>query len=137
MKNNDFEKIAEQFALCAVNRNTEQMPEVVEQMKKTAGVAEDLKQYLSTPNGARMIGGLGAAGLGVLTGLMQPKRKGRNALLYGAIGGLGGIGCRASVQSVFLITSRPRSRQTKPIRRLLRRRRKVTEKKLLTPLTRT
>lgn len=83
MHKNNFEKIADQLALCAVTRDTTKIGHI----KQAAG-------FLENPTNRYLLGGLGGAGLGALVGYTQPdksKRK-RNALYYGALGGLGGLG---------------------------------------------
>lgn len=89
MNNADFEKVATRLALCAVTRDTTELGHI----KQAAGFdLNSIGQYLNTPGGRYALGGLGGAGLGALVGAMQPKRKGRNSLYYGALGGLGGLG---------------------------------------------
>jgi hypothetical protein len=81
MTNNDFEKLAGQLARSAVTGET--LPENLVQIK-TALVGGDAGRYL--------LGGLGGAGIGALIGATQGRNKKRNALYYGTLGGLGGLG---------------------------------------------
>lgn len=60
--------------------------QAAEQAKQLYGQAQP---YLADPNVRNALIGAGAGGL---VGLMQPKRKMRNALTYGLVGGLGGLG---------------------------------------------
>jgi hypothetical protein len=99
MHNDNFEKIASQLAVCAVKRDQTVLPEIVGQIKQAAGMMDSVGQYMQTPGGKYLLGGLGGAGLGALIGAAQPKRKGRNALYYGALGGLGGLGLAHVVNS--------------------------------------
>jgi hypothetical protein len=81
MNNNDFEKLAGQLARSAVTGET--LPSNLMQIK-TAFVGGDAGRYL--------LGGLGGAGIGALIGATQGRNKKRNALYYGTLGGLGGLG---------------------------------------------
>lgn len=78
----NFEKIAAAFAELAVTRTS---PAAVRQVIKEAlHVTPEIERYL--------LNGLLGAGVGVGLGALQPEKKTRNILYYGALGGLGGLG---------------------------------------------
>lgn len=76
----DFEKLAECLAEFAVTGdNAENLQQV-----KAAFITPEVERYL--------LHGLLGAGAGVGLGALQPEKKKRNILYYGALGGLGGLG---------------------------------------------
>lgn len=95
MNTADFEKVAGQLARCAVTRDAAEVGHI----KQANGYTDQALQYLSSPGGKYLLGGLGGAGVGALIGATQPKRKGRNALYYGTMGGLGGLGLAHLINS--------------------------------------
>lgn len=95
MNTADFEKVAGQLARCAVTRDAAEVGHI----KQAVGYTDQALQYLSSPAGKYLLGGLGGAGVGALIGATQPKRKGRNALYYGTMGGLGGLGLAHLINS--------------------------------------
>lgn len=103
MNTADFEKIAGQLATCAVTRDVK----VVGHIKQAAGYTDQAMQYLSSPAGKYLLGGLGGAGVGALIGATQPKKKGRNALYYGALGGMGGLGLAHLINSAGGVKAPP------------------------------
>lgn len=78
--NNTFEKLAADLAQLAV---TGESPETVQEIKK-AFITPEVERYL--------LHGLLGAGAGVGLGALQPEKRKRNILYYGALGGLGGLG---------------------------------------------
>ena len=79
-----FQKLATELATAAVT-NAQNNGGFIKQ-------AGGFSDFLNSDLGRVTAGGLGGAGLGALVGAMQPRRKGRNALYYGALGGLAGAG---------------------------------------------
>jgi hypothetical protein len=84
---------AEALAMCAVKGERSSLEKIAADYQKQAVIdMETLKGYMSNPYVRNSLIGAGAGGL---LGMLQPKRKGRNALTYGLIGGLGGLGSAA------------------------------------------
>lgn len=84
---------AEVLALCAVSGERAGLEKIAAEYQKQAVIdMETLKGYMANPYVRNSLIGLGAGGL---IGALQPRRKLRNALTYGLIGGLGGLGSAA------------------------------------------
>lgn len=84
---------AELLALCAVKRDSSGLEKIAAEYQKQAAIdIEALKGYLANPYVRNSLIGAGAGGL---IGMLQPRRKGRNALMYALMGGLGGLGTAA------------------------------------------
>jgi len=81
-----LDDISRSLALCAVTGNRSELVKVAAEYTKQAAGPMD---YLANPYVRNALLGLGAGGL---VGMLQPKRKLRNALTYGLVGGLGGVG---------------------------------------------
>jgi hypothetical protein len=110
MSDFDFAAAAEKFAHVAVLGG---------RVKK----AIDWSQLLNNPTAQRyleslrdptaqryLVGGLGGAALGAGIGALQPQRKSRNALLYGLLGGVGGLSA-AHLTSGLTTNTMPRTRE--------------------------
>lgn len=80
MQIQDLEKIAADLAQFAVTGDN---PEAVQSVKQ-AFVTPEVERYL--------LHGLLGTGVGVGLGALQPEKRKRNILYYGALGGLGGLG---------------------------------------------
>lgn len=79
-----FEKIAAAFADLAVTRSPQAAVPVREAIKEAMKITPEMERYI--------LNGLMGAGVGVGLGALQPEKKTRNILYYGALGGLGGLG---------------------------------------------
>jgi hypothetical protein len=79
-----FEKMAAAFADLAVTRSAEAAAPVRELIKEAIKITPEMERYI--------LNGLAGAGVGVGLGALQPEKKTRNILYYGALGGLGGLG---------------------------------------------
>jgi hypothetical protein len=101
-KQTQFETIAKTLALRAVSG-----PAGAEKQA-------DLSAMLNSPYTPYVVGGLGGAGLGAVLGATQPKRKGRNALYYGSLGGLGGLGLAHLWQQANSGAQKPPGGQKQP-----------------------
>jgi hypothetical protein len=80
----DFEKIAVCLADLAVGQTPEAAAPVASFVKSAFQITPEVERYL--------LNGLLGAGVGVGLGSLQPEKKTRNILYYGALGGLGGLG---------------------------------------------
>lgn len=79
-----LEKIAGALADFAVLRTNEAATPAREAIKTALQITPEVERYL--------LNGLLGAGAGVGLGALQPEKKTRNILYYGALGGLGGLG---------------------------------------------
>lgn len=97
----DAKHYADQLAVCAVTGNKTELVKVAAEYTKSAAfdmsqlgsqISGGLQNAWNTPALRNAMIGVGAGGL---VGMLQPKRKFRNALQYGLLGGLGGLGYSA------------------------------------------
>lgn len=109
--NTDIEKLASSLAVYAVRGDRTELEKCalgeglaasLQNVGSQAGTAlkdvySKAQPYLADPYVRNALMGAGAGGL---IGLMQPKRKLRNMLSYGLVGGLGGAGLTAGVNAM-------------------------------------
>ena len=109
--NTDIEKLASSLAVYAVHGDRTELEKCalgeglaasLQNVGSQAGTAlkdvySKAQPYLADPYVRNALMGAGAGGL---IGLMQPKRKLRNMLSYGLVGGLGGAGLTAGVNAM-------------------------------------
>lgn len=93
--------IARSLALCAVTGDRTELVKLASEYTKEAAGPMD---YLANPYVRNALLGLGAGGL---VGMLQPKRKLRNALTYGLVGGLGGLGLTPLLNQFGSTTAQP------------------------------
>lgn len=95
----EAEKYADIFARCAITGQREELTKLASEFNKSAVLdMASLQAALANPAVRNSLIGAGAGGL---LGLVQPKRKGINALQLALMGGLGGLGATYAFPDLF------------------------------------
>lgn len=101
----EAEQYADLFARCAVTGQRDELTKLASAFGKSAALdMASLQAALANPAVRNALIGAGAGGL---LGLVQPKRKGINALQLALMGGLGGLGATYAFPGVFGNASKP------------------------------